>query len=168
MIPCEWPESVAFSHGLAFAGDGTKTVCFGTSGEVLFELPPVQIVETSENGLTEYYQIHTDADGQRIWEYGLVDRAGNEILPLAYHDITLWQNGWLSMSVRELPDAAEDGWVSMSIGDFPDFSEGLVSPDGQLVFEPTYFYSPHFSDGYCVLQGRVMWYIIDEEGNLVL
>ena len=152
MIPCEWPESVAFSHGLAFAGDGTKTVCFGTSGEVLFELPPVQIVETSENGLTEYYQIHTDADGQRIWEYGLVDRAGNEILPLAYHDITLWQNGWASMSTKE----------------FPDFSEGLVSPDGQLVFEPTYFYSPHFSDGYCILQGRVMWYIIDEEGNLVL
>ena len=152
VIPCEWPESVAFSHGLAFAGDGTKTVCFGTSGEVLFELPPVHIVETSENGLTEYYQIHTDADGQRIWEYGLVDRAGNEILPLAYHDITLWQNGWISMSTKE----------------FPDFSEGLVSPDGQLVFEPTYFYSPHFSDGYCVLQGRVMWYIIDEEGNLVL
>ena len=152
VIPCEWPESVAFSHGLAFAGDGTKTVCFGTSGEVLFELPPVQIVETSENGLTVYYQIHTDADGQRIWEYGLVDRAGNEILPLAYHDITLWQNGWISMSTKE----------------FPDFSEGLVSPDGQLVFEPTYFYSPHFSDGYCVLQGRVMWYIIDEEGNLVL
>ena len=56
----------------------------------------------------------------------------------------------------------------MSTKEFPDFSEGLVSPDGQLVFEPTYFYSPHFSDGYCVLQGRVMWYIIDEEGNLVL
>ncbi len=56
----------------------------------------------------------------------------------------------------------------MSIGDFPDFSEGLVSPDGQLVFEPAYLYSPHFSDGYCILQGKDMWYIIDEEGNLVL
>ena len=152
VIPCEWTESAAFSHGLAFAGDGTKTVCFGTSGEVLFELPPVQVVDSTKDGLTVYFEIHTDEDGQRIWKYGLVDRAGNEILPLAYDDASLMYNGW----------------VSMRTGEFPDEKEGLVSPDGQLVFEPAFVNYPYFKNGYVILEGKDMWYIIDEEGNLVL
>ncbi len=152
VIPCAWTESAAFSHGLAFAGDGTKTVCFGTSGEILFELPPVRIVETSKNGLTVYYEIHTDEDGQRIWKYGLVDRAGNEILPPVYNNVSLMSNGW----------------VTMRTGEFPDDVEGLVSPDGQLIFEPAYVIYPYFIDEYIILKGKDMWYIIDEEGNLVL
>ncbi len=152
VIPCAWAESAAFSHGLAFAGDGTKTVCFNTSGEILFELPPVQIVETSENGLTIFYRDYTSAEGKRITRYGLVDRAGNEILPTVYDYLGFRSNGW----------------VSTSTGTFPDEREGLVSPDGQLVFDPVYANFPFFDNGYCFLEGEDMWYIIDEEGNLVL
>ena len=31
-----------------------------------------------------------------------------------------------------------------------------------------YINYPCSGDGYCILQGKDMWYIIDEEGNLVL
>ncbi|CAN1548134.1 WG containing repeat [Flavobacteriaceae bacterium] len=190
IIKPEYVEAHEFNEGLAAVKKLGKWGFINTSDEVIIPLNKTNVSDFSEglavvteNGhqvfynknnqiavpnTKKYIQIESFSEGLAAvesdnWEWGFIDKSGNEIIPTQFELVNKFSNGMAV--VHKIIKKGEYGHPPLKS------LQGYINNKGKLIIDYKYYYASHFKEGFANVSDNSFItadrYYINLQGNKI-
>lgn len=96
--------------------------------------------------------------------WGLIDTAGNYVVPTIFYNLYEWKEGMLRISKKKSDVSLRDGnWLNLYNGQY-----GFINHQGEFINNTYYDYALDFKEEYAAVVKNNRWGFISKNGKLVI